>query len=151
MPKRPNRPLRKGRVLPTPIDTEFFVKESSFLVSKTDLKGIITYANSVFIEISGYSEEELLHKPHSLVRHPDMPKVAYQGLWDTIQAGKEWRGIVKNLRKDGAFYWVDAFVTPSYRDNELIGYMSIRRRPTKEQVQEASTLYKKLILEENNG
>ena len=95
--------------------------------SKTDTKGFITYASQAFIKICGYKQEELIGKPHNLVRHPDMPKSAFKNMWDTIQAGETWRGEVKNMKKDGGFYWVDAIITADYDEfNKIIGYSAIR-------------------------
>ena len=114
---------------PTPIEHELRFEDHQFLVSKTDVHGVITYANSVFVSLSGYTEAELLGSPHSLVRHPDMPRAAFKDLWQTIAAGREWRGLVKNMAKDGSFYWVDAMVTPSLLGGSVVGYMSVRRLP----------------------
>jgi len=114
------------------------------LVSKTDLKGIITYASDAFVELSGYSREELIGKNHNLVRHPDMPPQAFAWLWDTVKTGHPWRGIVKNRSKSGDHYWVDAFVVPVRQDGATIGYMSVRSAPTRQQVSEAEALYQKL-------
>ncbi|CAK0780897.1 methyl-accepting chemotaxis protein [Gammaproteobacteria bacterium] len=114
------------------------------IVSKTDLNGVITYANPDFMEISGFSEQELLGAPHNLVRHPDMPAVAFQGLWDQIQAGRPWSGVVKNRCKNGDYYWVEAHVTPLHEGGRITGYMSVRRRASPKQVEEASRLYEKL-------
>ena len=136
----------KNKIIP--IDKEYTLADKDFIVSKTDKKGLITYANKKFIEISGYSEEELLGQPHNIVRHPDMPKAIFKGLWDTIEKGKDWRAIIKNLCKDGGFYWVDARITPSYKDNVIVGYMSIRCKPNLEQIEEAASLYKKMIATE---
>ncbi len=122
--------------------------DDTFLVSKTNPRGIITYANTTFVSISGYTEDELINQPHSLVRHPDMPKAAFQDLWNTVQAGQEWHGIVKNLRKDGGFYWVDATVTPSQLHGEIVGYMSVRRKPSPKQIEDAIKLYKEMLIEE---
>jgi aerotaxis receptor len=94
---------------PTPIDEEYTF-EDGLIVSSTDLKGIITYANRKFCEIAGYTKKELTGKNHNIVRHPDMPKAAFQELWDTLRAGKAWTGIVKNLRKDGKYYWVYSYI-----------------------------------------
>ena len=127
---------------------EHTFSDDTFLVSKTNLRGIITYANTTFIDISGYSERELLNQPHCMVRHPDMPKAAFKDLWDTVQAGKEWHGIVKNRRKDGGYYWVDATVTPSFLDGKIVGYMSVRRKPTREQIENATKLYREMIQQE---
>jgi PAS domain S-box-containing protein len=93
---------------PIPKDVERPVPEDKFLVSKTDPRGIITYANEVFIEVSGYTEEELIGKPHNIIRHPDMPRTVFKLLWDTIKSGREFWGYVKNMAKDGSYYWVFA-------------------------------------------
>ncbi|MGE5027587.1 MAG: Tar ligand binding domain-containing protein, partial [Betaproteobacteria bacterium] len=114
------------------------------IVSKTDLKGITTYANDAFVELSGFSREELIGKNHNIVRHPDMPPQAFAWLWETIKKGQPWRGIVKNRCKNGDHYWVDAFVVPVRKNNETIGYMSVRTEPTREQVREAEALYQQL-------
>jgi aerotaxis receptor len=97
------------------VDEEVPYPDGRLIVSRTDLDGIITHANRSFIEMSGYSEEELIGAPHSILRHPDMPKAAFQDLWDTVQSGKIWQGYVKNLRKDGCYYWVKATVIPNVR------------------------------------
>ncbi len=114
----------------TPTNKETFLKEEDFIVSKTDLKSKILYGNKIFIEISGWEESELLGKPHNILRHPDMPQAAFKILYDHIQNGKEWFGFVKNLRKDGGFYWVFANISPSYDKNgRHIQYYSVRRKP----------------------
>lgn len=136
----------------TPNDIEREVPADTFLVSKTDKKGIITYANTVFIEISGYTEEELVGSPHNIVRHPDMPRTVFKLLWDTIQKGEEFWGYIKNLAKDGSYYWVFARVTPSYsREKEIIGYQSDRRRARKDAVEKISQIYKKMLEAERTG
>ena len=114
------------------------------LVSKTDLKGTITYASDAFVELSGYTREELIGKNHNLVRHPDMPPQAFAWLWETVKTGHPWRGIVKNRSKNGDHYWVDAFVVPVRQDGATVGYMSVRSVPSRQQVSEAEALYKKL-------
>ena len=114
------------------------------LVSKTDLKGIITFCNREFIEISGYSERELIGHNHNLVRHPDMPPAAFEDLWNTVKAGKPWQGIVKNRCKNGDFYWVKASVTPIWDDGCVAEYMSVRHKPSAEEIQEAETLYRQM-------
>ncbi|ENM5903036.1 PAS domain-containing protein [Vibrio mimicus] len=98
------------------------------LVSTTDTRGIITYANEAFCQVAGYTAEELLHKNHNIIRHPDMPKAAFQDLWDHLKLKHAWRGAVKNRCKDGRYYWVDAFVTPIYEKGQLVGYQSVRRQ-----------------------
>lgn len=116
----------------------------STLVSVTDLKGVIQYCNRDFVEISGYSEQELINSNHHIVRHGDMPKAAFADLWATIQADKPWQGMVKNLCKNGDYYWVDAYVTPVFEEGKKIGYQSVRSCPTREQISAAETLYKEL-------
>lgn len=115
------------------------------LVSKTDLKGAITFANEDFIYVSGFSRDELIGKNHNLVRHPDMPPQAFDDLWRTLKAGKPWRGIVKNRTKQGDFYWVDAFVVPLRKGDQITGYMSVRSVPTRQQVSDAEARYKELM------
>lgn len=115
-----------------------------YIVSKTDLKGIITFANDAFVELSGFTRDELIGKNHNLVRHPDMPPGAFQDLWDTVKQGRPWTGIVKNRCKNGDFYWVEALVVPVRKNNQTIGYMSVRTEPSREQVQQAEALYKKI-------
>jgi aerotaxis receptor len=117
---------------------------SLILVSTTDPKGIITYCNKPFIEISGFAEHELLGASHNVVRHPDMPTAAFKDLWSTVQKGKPWRGMVKNRCRDGNHYWVDAYVTPVYEGERLIGYQSVRTKPTREQINRAERLYARI-------
>ena len=97
-----------------------------YLVSRTDLKGIITYANDAFVDISGFTRDELIGKNHNMVRHPDMPEAAFHDLWATVKSGLPWRGLVKNRCKNGDFYWVEAFVVPLKKNGEVTGYMSVR-------------------------
>lgn len=118
--------------------------QGRYIVSRTDLKGIITYANDTFVDISGFTPEELIGKNHNLVRHPDMPPQAFAWLWDTIKDGRPWRGIVKNRCKNGDYYWVDALVVPVRRDNQSIGYMSVRTAPTRQQIAAVEPLYRQL-------
>jgi len=111
-------------------ESEFLVEttvpEDELIISRTDLDGNITYANETFCEISGYALIELIGKPHSIVRHPDMPRTIFANLWQTLQEKKQWRGFVKNLRKDKGYYWVEAIVSGVYKDGELIEYKSLR-------------------------
>jgi PAS domain S-box-containing protein len=118
--------------------------QGKYLVSKTDLKGIITYANAAFVELSGFSHGDLIGKNHNLVRHPDMPPQAFEDLWRTIKAGLPWRGIVKNRAKSGDHYWVDAFVVPIRENDQTVGYMSVRSEPSREQIKQAEALYRQL-------
>lgn len=110
--------------------SEFFleteVPQDELIISRTDLNGNITYANETFCEISGYSLEELIGKSHNIVRHPDMPRKVFAELWQTLKEKKQWTGIIKNLRKDTGFYWVEAIVSGVYKNGELIEYKSLR-------------------------
>jgi len=114
------------------------------LVSITDLDGRIKYANQEFCEISGYSLDELVGQHHNIVRHPSMPKAAFGDLWSKLKNGDSWRGMVKNRCKNGDFYWVDAYVTPVYENNKVMGYQSVRTLPTSEQKNKAQQLYEEL-------
>ena len=132
---------------PTVID-EAFTFTDGLIVSSTDLKGIITYANRKFCEIAGYTKQELVGKNHNIVRHPDMPKAAFQEVWDTIKAGKEWTGIVKNLRKDGRYYWVYSHISPIFNEGEITGYSAARRPASDNEVAEIIPVYRDLIEKE---
>jgi len=134
---------------PDPIDEEYKF-QNGLIVSSTDLKGIITYANRKFCEIAGYTKAELTGKNHNIVRHPDMPKAAFQEVWETIQEGKEWTGIVKNLRKDGKYYWVYSHIVPIITDEKITGYTAARRPASKSEIEESIPVYKNLIDKENN-
>ncbi|MFI9652537.1 methyl-accepting chemotaxis protein [Guyparkeria halopsychrophila] len=112
------------------------------LISTTDLKGQITYVNQDFIKVSGFSWDELIGRPHNLIRHPDMPAAAFKDLWQTIKAGRIWHQLVKNRCKNGDHYWVDAYVTPVYAGDEIVGYQSIRTKPSKEAIAKAENLYR---------
>ncbi|MFA7270151.1 MAG: methyl-accepting chemotaxis protein [Sterolibacterium sp.] len=118
--------------------------KGKYIVSKTDLKGITTYGNDTFFEISGFSPEELIGKNHNIVRHPDMPPSAFAWLWNTIQDGRPWRGVVKNRSKNGDYYWVEALVVPVRKNNQTTGYMSVRTEPSRAQIAAAEPLYKSL-------
>ncbi len=123
--------------------------EDEIIVSKTDLKGLVTYANDVFLRVSGFSEAELLGKPHNIVRHPDMPRCVYKLLWERIQAGHEIFAYVVNRAKNGDHYWVFAHVTPVFGPGQTItGYHSSRRLPSRTAVQAATGLYAALRAEE---
>lgn len=120
---------------------EIVLKEGVSIVSKTDLKGAITYINRDFIEVSGFSELELIGKNHNIIRHPDMPSAAFEDLWRTVKAGKPWNGIVKNRCKNGDHYWVEANVAPIREGSTVIGYMSVRSIATRAQIEHAEKLY----------
>ncbi|CAO5678653.1 MAG: hypothetical protein HEEMFOPI_00389 [Holosporales bacterium] len=124
---------------------ERFLNEKDIIVSKTDMKGLILYGNDVFCDIAGYSVDEILHKPHKILRHPDMPACVFKLLWDSIQNGQEIFAYVKNLTKNGDFYWVFAHVTPSFDEvGNVVGYHSNRRRPTENALNVIKPLYAEL-------
>ncbi len=125
-------------------DREVKLRERQELVTKTDLKGIITYTNPDFVEVSGFSEAELMGKNHNVVRHPDMPVEAFKDLWDTLKLGRPWNKLVKNRCKNGDFYWVKANVTPVFRNGEIVEYMSVRTRPGQDEIDAATKLYSQL-------
>ena len=124
-------------------NVEKFLGDDSLIVTKTDLKGQITYVNRDFVEISGFSEKELLGEPHNLVRHPDMPPEAFKDLWDTLKQGRPWTGLVKNRCKNGDFYWVLANVAPIVERGEVSGYISVRRKPDPSAVAQAEGIYRR--------
>ena len=116
----------------------------TMIVSETDAKGNIIFANSDFCDIAGYTIEELIGKPHNIVRHKDMPKAAFEDLWKTVQDGKIWNGIVKNKTKNGGYYWVNATAYPSKNEKGELRYISVRSKPTDKEVEDAINLYKTL-------
>lgn len=116
---------------PRPIDVEKTFAKDEILVSKTDTRGNLTYGNELFVKLAGYPQDDLLGQPHSMIRHPDMPKLIFKALWDTVAQGKEINAFVVNLAKGGEYYWVFANVTPSFDKNgNIIGYYSVRRKPS---------------------
>lgn len=135
-----------------PTQQERLMRDDEFIVSKADLKGRITYSNQVFAEFSGFTEAEFLGKQHNLVRHPDMPRCVFKLLWQHIESGQEIFAYVKNLCKDGSFYWVLANVTPS-RDTQgkVVGYYSVRRKPNPKALAVIIPLYKQLLQTEQNA
>ena len=135
----------------TPKNQEVHFSDGTLLVSKTDLKGVITYTNRAFFKTVGLCEKDLIGKPHNLIRHPDMPRIIFKALWDYLQSGKEINAYVKNLTSDGSYYWVLANVTPSYFNNKIIGYHSARRKPKKEALDIIIPLYKQLLDAEKRG
>ncbi len=131
---------------------ELFLNENEIIVSKTDLKGRITYGNQVFIKLSGYQESELLGKPHSIIRHKEMPKCVFKLLWERIESGEEIFAYVVNQSKNGDFYWVFANVTPSFdTTGKIIGYYSVRRKPKEDAVKTMKGIYGALLNAERTG
>jgi len=132
---------------PTPIDEEIKLNPKRYIVSETDAKGKITYCNDYFMEVSGYNEEELIGKAHNIVRHPDMPKVVFKLLWETISAGKNINALIKNLAKDGRYYWI--FTEFEIRKNtatgEIIGYHAARKSISKHVIEVIADLYAELL------
>jgi aerotaxis receptor len=128
--------------------SEFFIETEvpggDVITSRTNLEGNITYANELFCQISGYSIDELLGKPHNIVRHPDMPSSVYKDLWNTIKSGNQWSGVVKNLRKDRGYYWVRAIVSGVYKDGKLVEYKSLRSPIEDREKLEYQKLYDKI-------
>ncbi|AXS81210.1 PAS domain-containing protein [Dechloromonas sp. HYN0024] len=131
---------------------ERMMRENDFIVSKTDAKGIITYGNPIFIEFSGYTEEELLGTQHNIVRHPDMPRSAFKLAWDTIQSGQEFFGYVKNMAKDGSHYWVFTHITPDFdQRRNIVGYTSVRRCPKRDAVAKIEPVYRQMLQAEHSA
>ncbi len=140
--------MTRKRIQPTGQEIHF--NNDEIIVSKTDLRGIITYANDVFVRVSGYTEEELIGAPHNLIRHPAMPGCVFKLLWDTLKQGREIFAYVVNLSKTGGHYWVFAHVTPSFdADGKIIGYHSNRRVPGADALPKVTQLYDQLRAEEN--
>ena len=133
---------------PTPTNEEYaFTK--GLIISSTDLKGIVTYVNRKFCEVSGYASDEIVGKNHNLVRHPDMPKSIFKDLWEAIKEKKEWTGVIKNLRKDGKYYWTYAYISPIILDGELSGFAAARRPASATEIEESIETYSNLLQQEN--
>ncbi len=133
---------------PNPIDEEVPF-DGGVMITETDVNSIITYANRKFREMTGYTKEELIGSPHNINRHPDMPKAAFKGMWETIQSGNYWEGFVKNLRKDGKYYFVLVWIKPKLDGNgEIIGYIAGRKIPNKDLMQRALDQYKVMMHDE---
>ena len=139
-----------------PLDIEVTFEEEGLdaraLITRTDKKGIITFASKAYRDMTKYSREELIGKPHNIVRHPFMPEAAFREMWETIQRGEHWEGMVKNLRKDGKYYWVIVQIDPIDENGNIVynkpekiaGYVAVRREPTRAEIEEADKLYRKL-------
>ena len=133
---------------PEPIDEEVIFDGRS-LISETDTKGNITFVNRKFVEMTGYDKKEVVGQPHAILRHPDMPKIAFKQMWSIIKEGKVWDGYVKNLRKDGKYYWVDVHIVPKKDENgTIIGYIASRKVTDPKRLESTILQYKKLLEEE---
>ncbi|MDP2903933.1 MAG: PAS domain-containing protein, partial [Methylovulum sp.] len=121
---------------------EYPLRDGVFIVSRTDTRGMITYCNQDFIEASGYTADEVMGQPHNILRHPDMPVEAFADFWNTLKGGHPWHGLVKNRRKDGSFYWVMADASPVLENGQCVGYVSVRTKPLRTEVEAAEALYR---------
>jgi PAS domain S-box-containing protein len=131
---------------------EKIMSANDFIVSKTDTRGFITYCNRIFVDMAGWSRQELIGANHNIIRHPDMPKIAFKIVWNLISNKKEFFGFVKNLRKDGGYYWVLAYITADEDLNgNIIGYSSFRKKPSKKAIEEITPIYKALLDAEKSG
>lgn len=136
----------------TPNAHEKVMQEGDLIVSKTDVKGRITYGNRIFHDYSGFTELELLGKQHNIIRHPDMPRAVFKLLWDHLELGQEVFAFVKNISKDGSFYWVFANITPSYdAQGTLLGHFSVRRKPNPKAVAIVDPIYRQMLLAERSA
>ncbi len=135
-------------VKPDPVDEEVLF-DGGVMITETDTAGIITYANRKFREMTVYTKEELIGAPHNINRHPDMPKAAFKTMWDTIKRGEMWEGYVKNMRKDGKYYWVIVWIKPKFDDNgNIVGYIAGRKIPDRGMIKKAEEEYKALKAQE---
>ena len=118
-------------------DIENEILDTDFLISQTDLKGKIAYVSPDFCRISEFTSDEMVGKPHNIIRHPDIPPAMYQDMWKTIQSGKPWNGVIKNRAKSGNYYWVEALMMPIVRDKKIEGYLSVRKKVNQKERQKA--------------
>ena len=133
---------------PDPVDIEIPF-DGGVMITETDTAGIITYANRKFREITGYSKEEIIGSPHSINRHPDMPKAAFKGLWETIKGGNYWEGLVKNMNNEGKYYLVEVWIKPKFDDdNNIIGYIAGRKIPNRDRMNATLAQYKEMVAAE---
>ncbi|WP_235936923.1 PAS domain-containing protein [Vreelandella azerica] len=130
---------------PTVTNQEYRLEEDDVLISRSDLNGVITFANPALIAVSGYSHAELIGAPHSLMRHPDMPSGLFEDMWKTLKAGHTWQGILKNRCKNGSFYWVQATVAPLRDADRVVGYTSVRRRASEKDIRRAERVYAAML------
>lgn len=133
----------------TPINEEY-IFDGSIIISQTDLLGNITFANRKFCKVSGYKVEELNGNSHNIIRHPDMPKVVFEKMWNSISSGHTWNGILKNIRKDGLYYWVDTEILPIKDENQnVLGYIASRKPASRKSIEENEATYKKMYADQN--
>jgi len=138
----------KSITKPEPVDIEIPF-DGGIMITETDTAGIITYANRKFREMTGYSKEELIGSPHSINRHPDMPKAAFEGMWETIKGGNYWEGLVKNMNNEGKYYLVEVWIKPKFDDdNKIIGYISGRKIPDRDRMNRVLAQYKEMVAAE---
>lgn len=137
----------------TPKNKEIVMRDDAFIVSKTDATGRLTYCNRIFIKFSGYKEQELLGQQQNIVRHPDMPRSVFHLLWQTIKSNNEFFGYIKNMSKDGSYYWVFANVTPSYGAgaDKILGYFSVRRKPDPDKLRIIESFYQDMLAAEQRA
>jgi len=134
----------KSITKPEPIDVEVPF-DGGVMITETDTAGVITYANRKFRELTGYTKEELIGSPHSINRHPDMPKIAFEGMWQTIKGGNYWEGLVKNMTSEGKYYLVEVWIKPKFDENKkIVGYIAGRKIPDRERMNAALEQYKEM-------
>jgi aerotaxis receptor len=132
-----------------PIDEEY-IFEGSMIISQTDLEGVITFVNRKFCEVSAYKLDELVGQKHNIMRHPDMPRAVFAKMWSSIEGGQVWNGLIKNLRKDGLYYWADTEILPIRdEDDKITGYISVRKVPSRKDIEESIEVYAKMLETEN--
>ncbi len=138
----------KSITKPEPVDIEIPF-DGGVMITETDTAGIITYANRKFRSMTGYSKEELIGSPHSINRHPDMPKAAFKGMWETIKGGNYWEGLVKNMNNEGKYYLVEVWIKPKFdENNKIVGYIAGRKIPDRDRMNAALAQYKEMVAAE---
>jgi PAS domain S-box-containing protein len=135
-------------IIPSGVEVRY---DGQVMITETDSRGRITFVNRKFVEMSGYRREELIGRPHSIIRHPDMPRACFEDMWQTLNSAQSWQGYVKNLRKDGAHYWVVVHIEPKYEGELLSGYIALRKRPDYMTLQRIDPLYEAAVRMEMDG
>lgn len=133
------------------MESEEIFYDGAAMITETDANGRIVYVNRKFIEMSGYGRDELIGRAHSIVRHPDMPHACFKHMWETLREGQVWQGYVKNLCKDGKFYWVVVHVTPKFEENHLSGFIAVRKKPDRNVLERVQACYKEALRLEAEG